>query len=202
MKVIAAYESADSRNHDRLDIIVWPDSALVRTGKPVFIPEERGYCLLTGLGARISAVGKSIEPKFSKKYFVEIAPLAFVLPNEAAGNIIRKETPRAGDFVADYSVICGDFISVDPSGYESGLEIKINISSLLNEENLGPTCMILNIDNYLSLIYEAISLASKKNTLKTGDIVSSILPYEFEAATDSLLSISFNNNILLENKLK
>ena len=100
MKLMAVYDSANAEGEHTRRTMVWPDSALVRTGKPVFIPEGN-YYIHAGLGARIDAVGKTVAPKFAGRYYKEIFPVIFLLPEEASKTLAEGRDPKACDIVAD-----------------------------------------------------------------------------------------------------
>lgn len=200
MKIIGTYKSESSRDASGLNILVWPDSAMIRSGKPVFIPEGE-HRLAVALAARIDAVGKTISRRFASRYFAEIAPMVFLLPAETADTITRRRDPRASDIVSDYSVICGNFMPAIKLDDPGSLKFSVSISSL-DPENESRICDEIIIENPLTDIYEAIEAASGRNTLKTGDIVGHINDVSFPAREDSVVRIFLNDNILLENKLK
>ena len=170
MKIIAVYESTrNSEGHTGKGILVWPDSVMIRSRKPLFLPDDGVYYIHEGIGARIDAVGKSIHKKFARRYYDEICAIAYILPESVSDCLIQKADPVACDIAADYTLICGDYIPA--------LETETEIN-------------------------EAISIASCRNTLKTGDIVAIIFRERRKAERDSVLKISLRGNTLIENKLK
>lgn len=197
MKFIAVYPS-ESRDQAGMKILVWPDSAMVRTGRPVFVADEGSSRVLVGVAAKITAVGKSIEPRFASRYYEEVAPMAFIVKEEVAERLDKGIDPAACDIVADCSVVCGDTVSPDLGGVK---EMNVICRSLLHggetETKRGyPT---EGLDRRLA---DAIATASRANTLKTGDYVAFLLPGHFPAEPDSVVRMTLDDRILLENKLK
>lgn len=186
MKIIAVYDSLRPSGKKEKEILVWPDSAMIRSRKPLFLEEGRQYVHI-GIAARIDAVGKSIRPKFAGRYYSELAPMAFILTEKVSDLLENGMDPAACDIVADYTLICGDFVT--PERLEnievsrSGGEVDTRI---FRKETID----------------EAIAVASVRNTLKTGDIVAVIGLGRFQAQSDMILKISSDKNTLLENKLK
>lgn len=169
MKILAAYESNIGAGPAGTKVVVWPDSVMIRSRKPLFLPDDGDYFLHRGLCVRIDAVGKSIAGRFAGRYYNEMAPMAFVLPAAVSDLLAEGNDPAACDIVADYSLICGDFI---PKGGD------------------------------LAAIDAAIVEASRRNTLKTGDIVAILPPEREKAERDTVVKISLEGKTLLENKLK
>ena len=196
MKIIAAYESNRGRDGSGYNILVWPDSAMILSRKPLFLPEEEDS-IHVGIAAKIKAVGKSVKPKFAHRYYDAIAPAAFIFSSSVSSKLNRKEDPEATDIVADFSVICGDF--TDAEGLNEDLTLSLSIKTLSGDERLSEN---LEVNNWENLLAEAIARATERNTIKTGDTVAVLLPGSFPAGRDSLLSIGINGVALIENKLK
>lgn len=201
MKIIAGYPSISENGSFVTKVMVWPDSVLIKSGKPVFIPENGNYDIFWGVGAKITSVGKSIRKKFAGRYYNEVAPVAFLLNKEASSKLQVKHDPSACDIVEDYSVICGDFIPSDE--LKGNCKLKVSMRSLDSQELSGTDCFeeatLKDVDDTLN---EVMETASKRNTIKTGDLVACFLDGHFSAKTDTVLSIGINHRILLENKLK
>lgn len=194
MKIIVVYAPKPSDRPEEKKILVWPDSALVRSGKPVFLSDDDLF-ILPGLCVRIDAVGKSIRPKFAYKYFSETAPMGVILSRSSSDKISAGEDPACNDIVADYSLICGDFTS----------EIDFPLSVSMQMEDFGTNQKEqLTSEIPQGMIADSIAAASLRNTLKTGDIVGFILPGRMKASRDRLLRMNFENSTtyLIENKLK
>ena len=197
MKIVAVYGKQPEGPQGSDRILVWPDSVLVNTGKPVFLPDSPRYLIL-GIGVKIDAVGKSISPRFAKRYYNDFFPMVFFLREDVAAQIMKTEDPYAKDLVEDYSIIQGK-IWESMENPESSV-LNITFTSLKSSEVSAETVIANDIEG---TIHHAISVASKRNTLKTGDIVACFLKLSVKANPEHLLKItSEDGETLIENKLK
>lgn len=203
MKVLAAYLASESKDPSGMNVMVWPDSSIVRSGKPVFLPEDDWYSVIIGFAAKIKDVGKSIQKKFASRYYNEVLPMAFFLEENVAQMVLEKEDPKACDIVADFTVICGDSIPTPLKLATAGTEVSVEIKGLAGaEDEVEEISESFNFSNVEESLDYAISAASVRNTLKTGDFVAFILPKCYNVYPDTLLKIKFDGNLLIENKLK
>lgn len=197
MKLMASYTSRGTEGQpDSLKMMVWPDSAIIKTGKPLFLSDEFNVRVHPGIGVKITGVGKSIASRFARKYYDEVFPLAFILPEKISGQLERGENPIACEYVADFSVITGNPVSSEKSLSQHKFEISLRslMESNISVEN--------DFNSDIQIIDQSIEEASRHNTLKTGDIVGFISPSGFDASANTLLSVKFDDDILIENKLK
>lgn len=202
MKIMAAYKSGSSPNRSGREILIWPDSAMILSRKPLFLPERDNF-VMTAVGARITGVGKSIREKFAGRYYSEMAPMAFILGRDTADCISREESPRGCDFVTDYSVVCGDFISKTEIGHEAGMHVSVSPLGFTEPQDPAPYSATITIREPLHGIDEAIADASVRNTLKTGDIVAYLTGTILTATPETLLTLTFDTHKpLLETKFK
>lgn len=200
MKIIVIYDTDKDQAKAGMNILVWPDSALIRSGKPVFLPDEN-LKFHVGFVARMDGVGKTIKSRFAGKYYSSVAPALFFLPSRASERLHNKMHPYACDIVADFVVVCGDFI--DKSELQT--DSKDTVIRLENKD-LESSSVIKDETSVLSFIgkriEDSIEEASIRNTLKTGDLAGFILSDSYDAVPDSLIKIMVNNKLLIENKLK
>lgn len=200
MKIIVIYDTDKNQAKTGMNILVWPDSALIRSGKPVFLPDDNLKFHL-GFVAKMDGVGKTIKSRFAGKYYRSIAPALFFMPSRASERLNNKMHPYACDIVADFVVVCGDFIDKSELQTDSNdtvirLENKdLGSSSELKDERI----VVSSIGNRID---DSIEEASIRNTLKTGDLAGFILAESYDAVPDSLIKIKVNNKLLIENKLK
>lgn len=200
MKILAAYSSGQDAGQTMMKIMVWPDSAMIRSGKPVFLHEERGYYGILAIMAKIDAVGKTILPKYAGKYYTDIAPGLFILKENVARDIENHIDPAACDIVEDYSVVCGEWLPLNGNGND--LAFNISLNPLHNSGLDQEIEKNINIDNPEGKIGEAVSAASARNTLKTGDSVALLTSMIIPLYPNTLLRIETEGKTLLENKLK
>lgn len=203
MKIIAAYKSKNAKNDAGLNILVWPDSALVKSGKPVFIEENEKYFLVPGIGAKIHSVGKSIKFKFATRYFNEICPLIMIMKDSVARCITDESDPLACDIVSDYSIIYGDSLCMEEFDESNSLNMEISISPFDGQQNFSSKTEIkLPVGLLEDTLYNAIVAASLQNTIKTGDTVAVLFQEILPATSESILKVDLGNRLLIQNKLK
>lgn len=198
MKILAVYDIPESDDEEG-SMLVWPDSTLVRSGKPVFMPDFPSGCVIAmGIGIKIARLGKSITNRFSSRYYNEVTAIALVV--SAANAEAMSQAYRAIDpnYAADYSVVCGNFI-LKEEFFKSG-KIDIKASSERGE-------CISNANWYESdfphTLNSAIEFASRHNTLKTGDIVVALNPNLcIPSIKNGRIEISIGETSLLNFKMK
>ena len=202
MKIMAIYKK-EVDHLPAMGMMVWPDSALVRNGKTLFLPVHQdgdakiNSTVIFGLGLRIDRLGKSITKKFSSRYYDEVAPVAMIVSERTSEMIMAGKDPLCTGFVADYSVVCGDFISKEILSPDTVFSVRMN-----SEDNA--TSYQFNIEHPVDELSECVVYASTLNTLKTGDIIVLILKNKDIIPTQSELrvNVDLNNNNLLNFKLK
>lgn len=202
MKIIGAYKSKSGEPTTGMNILVWPDSTMIRSGKPLFVPDDGFYMFCIGFGAKIKSVGKSISARFASKYYDEVAPMAFLFNSDVARQLLAGEDPAATAIVADYTVICGDFI---PRCEEprDGVAVEISVTPLPTaEKSVEPASISLFMKDIEGEMAGAIVRASIHNTLKTGDIVAFLTTDFIKAFPETLLKVGVDGKLLIENKLK
>lgn len=178
MKVFAFENNyKELSNNPNIGWFLIADSAVTNTGKPFYLPENVGRTMVSlTIAIRISRLGKCIEPKFSTRYYSEYAPaLHFMLPDY--GNQLRAEgfsMDAAHNF--DKSLFVGDF---KPLEEISNLELKIN------DNTETEFC----IDSLVYPLENLISVVSRMNTLKMGDLLLPGLSRKIELKEGDLLEV-------------
>lgn len=201
MKLIAVYTKGNSsEENDGSGMLVWPDSAFIRTGKPLFVPDGEGWNVFVAPCLRIDRLGKTISRKFASRYYREIAPMAVVVPKRAAAALETGSDPLATDIVADCSIVCGDFLSMEDYENLSNIEMTVTSRNLDSQEEMKFT---VSLDDFREKAADAINYVSQRNTLKTGDIVATALPQEsFPAEYNLVVSAEIDKKELLKFKIK
>ena len=198
MKIMGIFKYDDGgKSADGM--LVWPDSSLVRNGKPIFLPSElEEYKVMISPAVKINRLGKSITKKFSNRYYDEITAVGLILPSRITEQLSKAGLPVCADFVIDYGVITGDFISKDAAFTAKSVSI--------NQNNLNGTPVFtrsFNLNDVLTGIEEGIQYASKNNTLKNGDLIVLMDPSNtLEAVQDTKITALFDNKEILNFKLK
>lgn len=145
-------------------IFMKPESALLKEGKPFFIPDfATDFQYETELVVRINRLGKNIASRFASRYYEEVTVgidlTARDLQNEFRAGGLPWELAKG----FDGSAVIGDFIPLNQ--YEDIQ--KIHFSLRLGEDVLqkGYTGdMLFSVD-------EIIAYVSRFMTLKIGDLI-------------------------------
>lgn len=203
MKIMALYEGVVGKNSDP-GMLVWPDSAFIRNKKPVFLPDEE-YSIFFGILMKIDRLGKSVSTKFAGRYYSQMAPMSCFVTQRNAKRIFDGEDAYASELVADCAVICGDFIPTEDLPSDAGM--TISMSDLYPSQNASETPQEdtkgFLIEDIRSTADRNISFASRRNTLKTGDLVGFLVRDSVaRAERDKVVKVSLDGKTLLEYKLK
>ena len=140
----------------RLEGVGGADSAVLRPGEPVFLPEPfeslRSY---VAPAVRISRLGMNIKPSFAGRYYSEIAAL----------HLLIDEACPLPPLFCDRAIAPGkwiDIASIDNADLR--VELYDRDDALINEQNKAIALCALDIDN-------AVNFVSSHLTLKTGDMI-------------------------------
>lgn len=134
------------------NLLLWPDSVMVRSGKPVFIPDSTRhseYDIRFAICARICRLGRCVEQRFASRYFDQAMPVALILPAEASDALRNGTIPLASDIFFDGCIVLGEPFSPDPQTAET--------------------------------LERSIPVASERMMLKIGDLVISPLPADADS---------------------
>ncbi len=157
---------------------VMPDSCILRTGNPVFLPSPpvRWHARLSA-AVKISRLGKSISAKFAPRYYSEMT-LAVVLSDDAlAARLAAAGLPTAPAYIFDRACILGDFADLE--------SLDINDTFTLTD---GENAITWKVDELRRTIDQNISLISKDNILKIGDIF-------IAGVTDNYLTLNSDTHL-------
>ena len=155
---------ADEKLPEEPVIFLKPDSALLKDGKPFFIPDfSKQLDYETELVVRISRLGKNIAPRFAHRYYDAVT----VGIDFTARDLQRKFRAEGKPWELckgfDNSAVIGDFVPVNRFKDVQNLDFHLDIDG--NKVQQGNTCnMIFKID-------EIIAYVSQFYTLKIGDLL-------------------------------
>lgn len=171
-------------------LILTPDSAIQRDGRPVFLPEISSHWTChVSIAYRISRLGKTIGRKFASRYYDAMTLAARMVPLDLCREL-EKKGDRLSPFATafDGAVALGTWIPVEPS-------CKITVTSPTTADSAFPP------DN--GAIDSAIELLSRSFIFKTGDIVIPSPPLlSFPAEIDSRVKITAGSSPILKFKIK
>ncbi|MCM1153027.1 MAG: hypothetical protein NC328_05185 [Muribaculum sp.] len=143
---------------------LWPDSSMLRNNKPTFIPSEsESFVLCPTMCLRIAKLGKRIAPKFASRYVDAAAAAVVIFRAQALRQLLDGETPSAESLVFDGAVMTGDFmpLSAFPDNFEMNVKYKDSSFRTLKWQSSE---IVTDADLCISLI-------SKYNTIKSGDLL-------------------------------
>ncbi|MDE7108920.1 MAG: fumarylacetoacetate hydrolase family protein [Muribaculaceae bacterium] len=144
-----------------------PDSSLTNAGKPFFIPENTQVIEAHPVMAvKVSRLGKTISPRFSGRYFEEVAVgIHFTAPLLKTRLLEKGLSPdRAHSF--DRSLILSPFLQ------KSAFTDAVPVRMLKNGEKIFEWVLDFS-EQSLGSVFSAVSA---ENTLKMGDIIIPFLP--------------------------
>lgn len=173
MKTILVGENAN-------DIFLIADSAAGRDSMPLFIPEGDWMGELR-MAFRIGLLGKAISPAFAARYISDWGAVLIMRPSDG--------TLPGWLGIMDSAVTVGKWAEVTQ---ECSLKATMPDGK---QEEIGPFS--------LEAALQAVSLASKRATLKTGDII--IPPLEgirFPLVPDTKIEVAANGIPTLRVKIK
>ncbi|WP_300704819.1 fumarylacetoacetate hydrolase family protein [Bacteroides sp.] len=146
-------------------IFMKPDSAILKDGKPFFIPDfSNEIHYETEVVVRICRLGKNIAPRFAHRYYDAVT----VGIDFTARDLQRKFREAGNPWELckgfDNSAVIGTFISLEQAGGDlQNLDFRLTIDD--KEVQRG------NTSNMLFKVDDIISYISRFMTLKIGDLL-------------------------------
>lgn len=170
---------------------ILPDSTLLRSQKPTFLPrEDIEYRMCPSLCIRIGRLGKRIEPRYAWRYIDGMTAAVEILPMQSLSSINRGEIPYPSDWIFDGCLMVGDMV---PTSEEAILQLSTSEGFTLDWD----------IKNINIGVWEMISYISRNNTIKQGDmLLAGIHPQGVEAKIDTTAAVTFNGSPLLKFNVK
>lgn len=146
-------------------IFMKPDSAILRDGKPFFLPDfSNNLQYETEVVVRISRLGKAISPKFVRRYYDAVTVGIDFTARDLQSRFRKEGHPWELSKGFDESAAIGEFIPLSEVGNEvQNLHFHLDIDG--NTVQQGFTAdMLFTVD-------EIICYVSKYMTLKIGDLI-------------------------------
>lgn len=164
-----------------------PDSAIIREGKPFFVPGfSDKWIYQATIAYRVTRLGKNIAAKFAHRYIDAVALAVYTKPLD----FIDKVGQSAIASAFDGAFIIGDWVSLEQFDKDATISIDFdgNTTSLCFSQ-LAIEDTIADISKYL--------------TLKIGDIIApAIIPISGDIVINSIVNGSLNNNPNIKLKFK
>lgn len=145
-------------------IFIKPDSALLKDGKPFFIPDFSSHVEYeTELVVHISRLGKNIAAKFAHRYYDTVTVGIDFTARDLQQRLRAEGSPWEIGKGFDSSAAVGEFIPAEEAGdlKNTPFSLKINGAEVQKGNSAD---MIFPID-------EIIAYASRFFTLKIGDLI-------------------------------
>jgi len=146
-------------------IFMKPDSAILRDGKPFFLPNfSQNLQYETEVVVRISRLGKAISPKFVRRYYDAVTVGIDFTARDLQSRFRAEGHPWELSKGFDESAVIGDFIPLaDVGGEVQNLHFHLDIDGNTVQQGFTGD-MLFKVD-------EIICYVSKFMTLKIGDLI-------------------------------
>ncbi|MCH5227346.1 MAG: fumarylacetoacetate hydrolase family protein [Muribaculaceae bacterium] len=166
------------------------DSAVTNTGKPFYLPEDKGRVSVSlSTAVRFNRLGKGISPKFASRYYTEHAPALHFRLTDYAAQLKENGLPEDPARSFDRSLFVGEFTPIKGEDkftlHVNGREVS---EYILSELHTG--------------IDQLISEVSKMNTIKMGDLLLPGLSQETEIKEGDLLEVRLNGEKAFQVRVK
>ena len=145
-------------------IFMKPDSAILKGGKPFFIPDfaER-FDYEAELVVRINKLGKNIAPRFAHRYYDAVTVGVDITARDMQERFRRESLPWELCKGFDGSAVLGEFVSVERFAHMQNIRFRLDIDG--NTVQQGHTAdMLFGVD-------QLVSYVSQFFMLKTGDLL-------------------------------
>lgn len=155
---------ADEATPNEPVIFMKPDSALLKDGKPFFIPDFSSKIEYeTELVVRICRLGKNISTRFANRYYDAVTVGIDFTARDIQKRLRHEGKPWEISKGFDNSAVIGDFVPVDNYLDVQNLNFRLDINGSTVQKGITSN-MIFKID-------EIISYISRFYTLKIGDLL-------------------------------
>lgn len=145
-------------------IFMKPDSALLKDGKPFFIPDfSKEVHYETELVVRINRLGKNIAPRFASRYYDAVTVGIDFTARDLQRNFRQAGHPWELSKGFDSSAAIGTFVPVEQVGDVQQLNFHLSIDGKVVQRGCTAD-MLFRIDDIIAYV-------SRFVTLKIGDFL-------------------------------
>ena len=145
-------------------IFMKPDSALLKDGKPFFIPDfSKQVDYETELVVRINRLGKNIASRFAHRYYDAVTVGIDFTARDLQKEFREQGSPWELSKGFDNSAAIGKFVSVDKFADIQNLNFKLTIDNQIAQQG-NTSDMLFKIDDIIAYVSQFI-------TLKIGDLI-------------------------------
>ncbi len=164
IKTALLQQSASDSAERNPVIFTKADSALLKDGKPFFLPEFMGQVdYETELVVRICRLGKSIPERFAHRYYDAVTVGIDFTARELQKKLREEGQPWEICKGFDGSAVIGEFVEKEKFLDIQGIHFNLDIDGKTVQEGCSSD-MIHNVDHLIAYI-------SQYFTLKTGDLL-------------------------------
>ena len=145
-------------------IFMKPDSAILKDGKPFFIPDfSNEVHYETELVVRINRLGKNISPRFASRYYDALTVGIDFTARDLQRKLRSQGLPWEISKAFDNSAVTGTFMPLEQLGKVDNLSFHLDINGQkVQEGNTGD--MLFSVDKIVAYV-------SRFFTLKIGDLI-------------------------------
>lgn len=137
------------------------ETSLVRSGNPFFVPDfDTEFRAYPSLCLRIGRLGKGIAPRFAGRYIESWTMAVAVVATGLLGKLRSQGDPWSPAVSFDRSCWLGNLQSIDTLLEYGTFKVECGESDIIYETR-----------KLIPSIKELISLLSRDNTLKNGDLI-------------------------------
>ena len=198
MKIIAVGMNYAAHNKEMLHslllsepvIFMKPDSALLKGGKPFFIPDFSSEIHYeTEVVVKINKLGKNIDEQFAHRYYEEVTVGIDITARDLQHEFRQKGLPWELCKGFDGSAVIGDFITLKEA--VQSLDFHLTIDGQVVQKG--------NTSDMIYSVNQIIAYVSRFVTLKTGDLIYTGTPADVgKVAIGNHLQGYINNCKLLD----
>ena len=177
MKIITADNkpAADTFKPQEPAISLKPDSALLKDGKPFFIPDFTDNAVMTPcVVVRLCKLGKNIAERFAYRYFDAVTIGLDVRAEDVRERLEDRHMPAALSYSFDNSAILGSFVELEKTGreymHQATFRLTVDHEEVLRHDMHEPDCGPERI----------ISHISRFMTVKIGDLNEKVLSFNIK----------------------
>lgn len=177
-------------------IFMKPDSALLKDGKPFFLPDFSSRIEYeTELVIRINRLGKNIATRFAHRYYDAVTVGIDLTARDLQSQLRKEGNPWEIAKAFDGSAVIGDFVPVGSCGDIQQIAFHLDINGSTVQQG-NSSRMIFGID-------EIIAYVSRFFTLKIGDLIFTGTPEGVGPVNvNDHLQGYINNKMLLDFQVK
>ena len=166
MNYLQHTEELDGRAYRPSEPVIFlkPDSALLKDGKPFFLPEEMGRIdHETELVVRICRLGKSIPVRFAHRYYDAVTVGIDFTARDVQARLKKAGHPWEIAKGFDGSAVIGQWKPIDRYRDIQAIHFHLDINGQTVQQGCSSD-MLFKVD-------EIVSYISQYFTLKTGDLL-------------------------------